>query len=285
MKKEIPLVLMLLFFVGLIKASDNIMVEFGSDLNEAKRQAGIEGKLYVVEFMTDRCYPCKMMDEVTFANKHVVDYIQQNYIPVKVNVEYFEGQVWREKYDIRVVPTIMIFNSQGQAVAKYEEAIGSGRMYNILNEHNRSSNRTVSEIYIPPALGIPPASPPVPEISSPATPTPEVFPGLAPSPPTSTRETIGDAIGLFEFEVRRADPSGYGVQVGAYARYDNVLRAVERLKRQFNQQILINIYNLRGRVVYRVIAGGFVSYNSASDFKHQISTQGAGYFVVDLAQI
>lgn len=283
MKKGILLALILLFSVGLIIASDNT-VDFKSDLNEAKRLAGREGKLYIAEFMTDRCYPCKMMDEITFTDPHVVSYIQQNYIPVKVNVESFDGFVWKEKYDIRVVPTIMVFNSKGDVVAKYEESIGSRRMYSILNEHNRPGNRTASESYVHPAPEIPPLSSPIPKVStSTSTTTPPPIPYTPPSAPTA--EGIDNAEGLFEFQVKRAARSGYGVQIGVYAQYGNVLRAVERLERQFNRQILVNINTLRGQVVYKIIAGGFPSYGSASDFKRQISTQYTDYFIVDLSQI
>ncbi len=277
MRKKYLLALLLLFSSGLIMASDNA-VKFRSDLNEAKKQAGREGKLYIVEFVTDRCYPCKMMDEITFTDKHVVDYIQQNYIPVKVNVESFDGFVWREKYDIRVVPTIMVFNSKGETVAKYEESMGSRRMFSILNEHNRPGNRTASESYVRPAPEIPPPPPSIPAISQPAPTT------TAPSTPRLENE-IGNASGLFEFKVKRANRSGYGVQVGVYAQYGNVLRAVERLERQFDRQILVNINTLHGQIVYKVIAGGFLSRTDAANFQRQISTGSTDYFVVDLARI
>jgi len=288
MRKKYLLALMLLFSVGLIMASEHT-IKFTSDLNAAKNQAGREGKLYIVEFVTDRCYPCKMMDEITFTDKHVVGYIQQNYIPVKVNVESFDGFVWKEKYNIRVVPTVMVFNSKGETVAKYEESMGSRRMYNILNEHNRPSNRTASESYVRPAPEIPPPSPSIAEVSRPAPPPPTTTtttPSYIPAPPTPRIENeIGNASGLFEFKVKRANRFGYGVQVGVYAQYGNVLRAVERLEQQFNRQILVNINTLNGQVVYKVIAGGFASYGNANDFKRQISTSYTDYFVVDLAQI
>jgi len=280
MKKGILLVLISLFFVGLITANDTI--DFRTDLNEAKRQASREGKLYVVEFMRDNCYPCKMMDETTFADPQVISYIRQNYIPVKVNVESFDGLVWKEKYDIRVVPTIMVFSSRGDVVAKYEESIGSRRMYSILSEHNRPENRTNPESYLRPVPKTSAASSAISEVSAPTTTS------LSYTPPPTTAangEGIGNTEGLFEFRVKRASRSGYGVQVGVYAQYGNVLQAVERLERQFNRQILVNINTLNGQVVYKVIVGGFSSYGSASDFRRQISAQYTGHFIVDLAKI
>lgn len=262
----------------------NQTINFKNDLNEAKRQAGREGKLYIVEFMTTHCYSCKMMDEVTFTNPQVVEHIQQNYIPVKVNVESFDGYVWKEKYDITVLPTIMIFNSQGEEIAKYEESMGSSRMYNILNEHNSPYNRTATESYLHPAPNIPPLSPPVAEVSSPALPVAtqvSYTPPPSAPPPSVGREIRNDATS-FEFQVKRTTHSGYGVQIGAYAEYDNALRIVEQLEREVNHRVTVNTKTLSGRAVYKVIVGGFLSRTDAANFQRQISTGNTDYFVVEL---
>ncbi len=292
MRKQSVLISIMLCSVGLLFASGQ--VNFQNNLNEAKKQAAREGKLYIVEFMTERCFSCKMMDEVTFTSPKVVDYIQQSYVPVKVNVESFDGFVWKEKYDISVLPTIMLFNSRGEVVAKYEESMGSQRMLNVLHEHNAPHNRTTSESYVQPAPEIPPFSPPIAKAA------PTVLPSAPPTPPAkavavhyntappSTAPPLrngmeNDATGLFEFQVKYAARSGYGVQIGVYAEYGNVLRTVEELERQFDRQILVNISNLNGRVVYKVIAGGFASRTDADNFQRQISTGNTDYFIVDLS--
>jgi len=296
MRKQSVLISIMLCSVGLLFASGQT-VNFKNDLNEAKRQAAREGKLYIVEFMTERCFSCKMMDEVTFAVPQVVDYIRQNYVPVKINVESFDGFVWKEKYEISVLPTIMLFNSRGEVVAKYEESMGSQRMLNILNEHNAPHHRTTSESYVRPAPEIPPFSPPIAEVA------PAVPPSTPSAPPTAPAKAVAvhyntaprhtavpvrnvvenDDTGLFEFQVKYAARSGYGVQIGVYAEYGNVLRAVEELERQFDRQILVNIDNLHGRVVYKVIAGGFSSRTDATNFQQQISRGNTDYFIVDLS--
>lgn len=286
MKKQSVLISIMLCSVGLFAFSET--VNFKHDLNEAKRQAGREGKLYIVEFMTERCYPCKMMDEITFAEPQVVNYIQQNYIPVKVNVESFDGFVWKEKYDIDVLPTIMVFNSQGEVVAKYEESIGSSRMFNILNEHNRHYNRIGTESYLHPAPEIPPLSPPIVEAvpSAPPPTTQTVAYTPAPTaPPLPIDAGVRNSAGAFGFQVKQHNShSSYGVQIGAYAQHDNALRIVEQLESQFSRHVTVSTHTLHGRVVYKVVVSGFLSRIDAAGFRHQISTPTTDYFVVDLSK-
>lgn len=300
MRKQNLLMAMMLCSIGLFASGQTVpttqttqtnqTVNFKNDLNEAKRQAGREGKLYIVEFMTTHCYPCKMMDEITFANPQVVNYIEQNYIPVKVNVESFDGFVWKEKYDISVLPTIMIFNSQGETVAKYEESMGSSRMYNILNEHNYSGNRTATESYLRPAPEIPPLSPPITEVAPPAPPSmaqPVTYAppiSATPRPISVDARTVNKRPNSFGFAAKRTTNAAYGVQIGAYAQYDNALRTIEQLESQFGRNITVSTHTLHGRAVYKVIIGGFVSRPDAVDFRHQISTASTDYFVVDLSR-
>jgi len=276
---------MMLCSVGLFAFGET--VNFQSNLNEAKRQAGREGKLYIVEFMTERCYSCKMMDEITFADPQVVGYIQQNYVPVKVNVESFDGYVWKEKYDISVLPTIMVFNSQGEAVAKYEESIDGFRMYDILNKHNRPYNRTSTESYLHPAPEIPPSLPPLTK-TTPTVPPPTTqlvaYKPPPSAPPIPVNTGVRDRTNSFGFRTKHISHSGYGVQIGAYAEYDNARRTVEQLESQFGRHVTVSTHTLHGRAIYKVVVGGFVSRPDATDFRHQISTPSTDYFVVDLSK-
>ncbi len=286
MKKQSLFISIMLCSVGLFAFGET--VNFQSDLNEAKRQAGREGKLYIVEFMTERCYSCRMMDEITFADPQVVGYIQENYVPVKINVESFDGYVWKEKYDISVLPTIMVFNAQGEPVAKYEESIGGMRMFDILTEHNLPYNRTGTESYLHPAPAIPPSSPPIAQIAPPVPPPAAqtvAYTPLPTAPPRPVDTGVRRNSDSFGFQVKHTSPhTDYGVQIGAYAQYDNALRTVEQLEHELSRHVMVSTHTLHGRAIYKVVVGGFISRADAADFQYQISTPNTDYFVVDLSR-
>ena len=75
--------------------SYNNNVEFHKgNLESAHQKANDEGKLYFVKFVAEYCQLCKLMDESTWQDQTVIDYIESNYVPVKIDVEDFDGFVY-----------------------------------------------------------------------------------------------------------------------------------------------------------------------------------------------
>lgn len=240
-------------------------------LTSAKQQAGREGKLYMVDFVANYCYMCKMMDETTFTDYRVVNYLKEHYIPVKINIDDFDGIMWKQKYSVRLLPTIMLFNSKGEVVARYEESMGGTKLLGILEQHNIPSNRVYAD------HGTPTTTTTTSTTSSPSSIPPPVF-----SEP-STPAPAPAGTGLFEFSVNRANSSGYGVQIGVFAEYGNVLREVEKLEAKFNKKVLVNINQLNNKTVYKVIVGQFTSRNSANSYKETMASKGVAGYVTDLS--
>ncbi len=283
------ILLVLLLMPMLLGATNtNSQVQFiNNNLNSAKEKARQEGKLYVVNFVTTYCYLCKMMDETTFSDARVTNYVEQNYVPVKVNIEDFDGIEWKQKYDIRLVPTIMIFDSNGEPVGRYEESMGSARMLEVLERHNLSQNKTIENTTSPVHANITKSktyTPPPPVYTPPPTYT-TTGRHTTSSPLVNTAPDAETPTGLFEFNVKRAPTSGYGVQIGVFAEYGNVLREVERLDKLFDTQILVNINQLKGRTVYKIIVGYFPTRQDAESLQYRMALQGTTGFIADLSSL
>ena len=124
---------------------------FIGSLPEAKYKAATEGKLYMVKFTAGWCMPCKWMDKNTFTDARVQKYISSNYVPVSIDVDDFDGMVIKQQYEVQVLPTIIIFNSQGEEVSRYAESLGPSRLLSILEQHNIPANsiKTYAEKPIP----------------------------------------------------------------------------------------------------------------------------------------
>ena len=103
--------------------------------------------------------------------------------------------------------------------------------------------------------------------------------------PAEVKETISSGQGLFRFNVQRHPSSGWGVQVGVYKDYGNVLIQAEKLQSQFNQPIIVNINELGGETVYKVIVGAFDSVAGAKQLHEKVKAAGISSFPTDLSKL
>lgn len=65
-------------------------------MNEALEAQKKEPKKILMDAYTDWCGPCKLMDQKTFTNKDVVNYINKNYYAVKFNAEGTEEVMYQD---------------------------------------------------------------------------------------------------------------------------------------------------------------------------------------------
>lgn len=95
-----------------------------------------------------------------------------------------------------------------------------------------------------------------------------------PAPVIEVAESVSGGQGLFRFDVRRQDPSGWGVQIGAFYEYGNVLIQTEKLQRAFGQPVIVNINELNGKTVYKVVVGASADRNSINTLLKDIQRGG-----------
>lgn len=98
-------------------------------------------------------------------------------------------------------------------------------------------------------------------------------------------EKVSTGQGLFEFGVKKQEPSGWGVQIGAFAEYGNVLIQAEKLQRLFNDKIIVNINESNGRTVYKIIVGAYANRNDASNLLTRMKARGVNGFLRNLQDL
>lgn len=104
---------------------------------------------------------------------------------------------------------------------------------------------------------------------------------VAPQPEPSTPPPSG----FFKVEAADDKPKGWGVQIGAFSDYNNVLALSERIKRLFGVTILINPATSSGKTVYKVIAGSFASSSDAISLQDKMQRSGINGFVRNLEDL
>ncbi|MBX2877702.1 MAG: thioredoxin family protein [Saprospiraceae bacterium] len=114
------------------------------DLTEVRQMAAQEGKLYFAHFSAEWCMVCDWMEENTFTDPTLEAFVQDNYLPVRINFDEVQNQRYNEQFQIKVLPTILVFNSQGILLDKIQYSIEANELLRVLQKHNLARNK-VSE--------------------------------------------------------------------------------------------------------------------------------------------
>ncbi|HMQ89757.1 MAG TPA: SPOR domain-containing protein, partial [Flavilitoribacter sp.] len=97
---------------------------------------------------------------------------------------------------------------------------------------------------------------------------------------------ISSGQGLFRFGVTKQEAVGWGIQIGAFFDYGNVLIQAEKLQKQFNQPIVVSINELSGKTVYKVVVGAFSQKADADKLGQTVKAGGySGAFTRNLADL
>jgi len=91
---------------------------FEGTWEEAFAEAKTTGKYVFVDAYTDWCYWCKVMDKETFTDEAIAAYLNEEFIPIKVDMENGFGIKAAMKYRVNAFPTTLYFNSKGELIMK-----------------------------------------------------------------------------------------------------------------------------------------------------------------------
>lgn len=246
MKKYLNIIICFLlafasFANGENPAKSDIVIHFyEGNLEDAKALAGIEGKLAFVEFYADWCSPCKWMEKTTFADPTVIKTLNENYIPIKVNIDDFDGYGWKKEYNVSTLPTILIFNSSGRLVDRVEETMSAKELSGLLEVHNYDDNKVYKRHHLN-------KSPKDLRIRS--------TKDKANSAPTKRRTYTAD------------EKSSYKLRVGVYTDYEEALDYYQELNAQFVEPILVLNDIKNGKTQFKIYLGDFKTEEEAISFQ------------------
>ncbi len=97
--------------------------------------------------------------------------------------------------------------------------------------------------------------------------------------------SISNGRGIFRFDVRKQEPVGFGIQIGAFAEYGNVLIQVEKLQNAFNTDVIVSINELNGKTVYKVVVGAYANRDDAKRLQQRMKAKGVNGFLRNLKDL
>jgi thioredoxin-related protein len=89
-------------------------------MSKALEKAKATGKYIFMDFYTDYCPPCKIMDKEVFGDRDLANYLNTNFINVKVNAGVTSGANTASLYDVRAYPTLIFADSRGNMIMRKE---------------------------------------------------------------------------------------------------------------------------------------------------------------------
>ena len=98
-------------------ATDKTEISFiEQDWAKTMQSAKEQHKLIFLDLYATWCGPCKMLKRNTFANKDVAALFNSTFINASIDVEKGIGITLAEKYNISMLPTLIIADSEGNPV-------------------------------------------------------------------------------------------------------------------------------------------------------------------------
>lgn len=213
--------------------------DFQTALNEASKN----GKLLLVDFYANWCTPCKWMEKTTFSNPNLKGVLSENYVVYKANIDDPNGYKAKEQFDIKVLPTILIFNTKGELQERIEETMSSEELMPILEFHNNPAN-TLKIIHSV---------------------------NKSPSEIAQEEKELSESQNLqilYEAYKRKEEvKSNYRLQIGVFDDYKEAFKQVNELRETFIEEIIVLNDYRNGITLYKVMMGQFLTYEEAESFR------------------
>ncbi len=86
---------------------------------------------------------------------------------------------------------------------------------------------------------------------------------------------------LYDFQIKRLDPKGYGVQIGTYQELVNLMRLSDNLKNSYKKEVTVHVKVINGVKYYGLILGRFPTRLKADQFRVELQTKFPGAFIIE----
>lgn len=230
-------------------------------IQEARQKASEEGKLIFMDFHANWCTPCHWMDQTTFTDKQVVELLSAHYVALKIDIDDKQGHEIKKQFDVKYLPTLLIFNSEGIMIERIENTITPRNLKEILSKHNAPDNRKIIK-------HDPNTSPGFQEVKYIQKDTQPTEIALSPQEQK-------------DYDSKPVNQKIYKLQVGVFERYELAEKFILQLQQTFLEPVTVKNDLAGDKIVFKVYLGQFESKEDALQFKQNlINDHGLDSFVL-----
>lgn len=79
-------------------------------------EALIQEKKIFISFSAPWCMPCKMMNETIYNDREIADFLNDNFVNIKADIETTTGKHWKEHYNAHYLPTTVFVSESGEEI-------------------------------------------------------------------------------------------------------------------------------------------------------------------------
>lgn len=205
-------------------------------LESAKTLAKSENKFVFVKFYADWCVPCKWMDETTYSDPSVITKINANFIPLKINIDDFDGFALRQQLAVSVLPTVVIYDPNGKMVKRIEETLPVSKMIASLDKVVTTNGGNLKR-------------------------------GLNESP----KKVVSNKVvsnGKKDYAKKT-----YKLQLGVFEGFENTMNYLEKIKEKIDEQAMVLHDYQGGKTIYKVLIGRYKTHSEAAKAQQKMKSQ------------
>lgn len=113
---------------------------FSGSYDNLIREAKKQKKTIILDFWAAWCSPCQKLDKETFSDKDLGNYVNENFLVYKVDIDTFDGMEIVDRFAIDVFPTLIVFDSKLGQIGKFKGFYPPGYLHKELEKIQSKHN-------------------------------------------------------------------------------------------------------------------------------------------------
>jgi rare lipoprotein A len=88
----------------------------------------------------------------------------------------------------------------------------------------------------------------------------------------------------YQFDIRRVNPTGYGLQLGTYQELVNIMKIVDNLRTTYKKKVAVQVKIVNGVKYYSIMLVGFTKRDKVEMLMAELKKKFPDSFVVDFSK-